>query len=566
MNERKIENIPINDIIPNIYQPRIKFDDKLLTELSESIKNHGIIQPLILRKMGNSYEIIDGERRYKSAKKIGMETVPAIILDVNDKETLDIILTENMQKQLFSPIEEANAYQQMMLLNRYDIDELSKKLNKEKNYIENKLKLLTLLPDIQEALLNNKISEGHARALTKIKDKEKQRKLFKKIIVERIPVKHLEEIINNSKKEEKNIKEDIKNLEKKDKVSLNDLNRRNFLEIENKNKMEDEKMDNTQMNFNQYNNLLKEQERPEMGVISQPEPILGNVVSEPKPNDFFPSLEEQPLNIDVPMNNVQEVIAPVEMPQFEVPAPVEAVQPVIEQPAMPTMEVPQMPEMASPIEMPQFEVPTPVEAVQPAIEQPVMPTMEVPQMPEMASPIEMPQFEVPTPVETVQPAIEQPVMPTMEVPQMSEMASPIEMPQFEVPTPVETVQPAIEQPVMPTMEVPQMPEMASPIEMPQFEVPTPVETIQPAIEQPVMPTMEVPQMPEMASPIEMPQFEVPTPVETVQPVIEQPMVDVMPAVNMIRNLMPLLENSGYKILLEESDNQNEYQVTIKVQK
>jgi len=78
--------------------------------------------------------------------------------------------------------------------------------------------------------------------------------------------------------------------------------------------------------------------------------------------------------------------------------------------------------------------------------------------------------------------------------------------------------------------------------------------------------MEVPQMPEMASPIEMPQFEVPTPVETVQPVIEQPMVDVMPAVNMIRNLMPLLENSGYKILLEESDNQNEYQVTIKVQK
>lgn len=207
MNEEKrIENVPIHKIIPNIYQPRIKFDDKSINELSKSIKEHGIIQPLILRKLGTSYEIIDGERRYKAAKKINLNNVPAIILDIDDKEAAELILTENMQKQLLTPIEEANAYQQIMLLNKFSIEELSQKLGKEQKNIENKLKLLTLAPTIQEALLNNKISEGHARVLVKVKEKEKQLQLFNKVIKERIPVKVLEDMINkelNKKFEEK---------------------------------------------------------------------------------------------------------------------------------------------------------------------------------------------------------------------------------------------------------------------------------------------------------------------------------------------------------------------------
>ena len=182
--EKRIDKIPIDKIIPNIYQPRIKFDEKSIKDLSKSIQNHGIIQPLIVRKIGEKYEIIDGERRYKASKKIGLEKLPAIILNVDEKEAAEIILMENMQKQLLTPIEEANAYQQIMLLNRFDLDDLAEKINKEKIYIENKLKLLTLHPEIQEALLDNKISEGHAKILTRVKNREKHLDLFNKIIKE----------------------------------------------------------------------------------------------------------------------------------------------------------------------------------------------------------------------------------------------------------------------------------------------------------------------------------------------------------------------------------------------
>ena len=170
--ERKIVSIPINKIIPNIYQPRIIFDDKSLNELSNSIKRYGIIQPLVLRHLEDKYEIVDGERRYKAAKRIGLETVPAIVLDINDKELAELILNENIQKQLLNPIEEANAYEQIMLLNRCNIDELSNIIGKEKTIIEAKLNLLKLPPEIQEALLNNKISESHERILTKLNNKQ----------------------------------------------------------------------------------------------------------------------------------------------------------------------------------------------------------------------------------------------------------------------------------------------------------------------------------------------------------------------------------------------------------
>ena len=341
MNEEKrIENVPIHKIIPNIYQPRIKFDDKSINELSKSIKEHGIIQPLILRKLGTSYEIIDGERRYKAAKKINLNNVPAIILDIDDKEAAELILTENMQKQLLTPIEEANAYQQIMLLNKFSIEELSQKLGKEQKNIENKLKLLTLAPTIQEALLNNKISEGHARVLVKVKEKEKQLQLFNKVIKERIPVKVLEDMINkelNKKFEEKKKEETI---EKKDEINLNELNKKDFLNTKKESKREEKEMNNNQLNFNQYNNLLKEQPKQEMVTNEQPQPIIGNTVIEPKQNEFFPSLEEQPLNLEVPVNNQPDFSLPTEMPQFEVPAM--EVQEAEQAPMAPMMETPQV--------------------------------------------------------------------------------------------------------------------------------------------------------------------------------------------------------------------------------
>jgi len=475
-DERKIENIPIYKIIPNIYQPRLKFDEDSILELAKTIESRGIIQPLILRKVENSYEIIDGERRYKAAKKANLKSVPAIVLEIDDKEAAELILIENMQKQIFSPIEEANAYQQIMLLNKFNIDELSIKLGIDKKTIENKLKLLTLPQNIQESLLNNKISEGHARVLMKIKSKEKQEELFNKVIKERMTVKTLEDLINKD-----NGKIDKpENNKQKDKINLNELNNKYFLKKEEKNKMEEDKMDNTQLNFNQYNNLLKEQTNIELAPLTKPEPIIES--EEKTNNEFFPSLEEQPLNLNVPINN-----------QFEMPSIEQPMQSFAPQMA-PTMEVPQMPMMNDPVEMPQFEMPSMEQPMQPFAPQ-MAPTMEVPQMPMMNEPVEMPQFEIPS--------MEQPMQPF--APQMA-----------------------------PTMEVPQMPMMNEPVETPQFEMPV--------MEQPV----QNPEQEELN--------------------LNKIMIDVMPAVNMIRNLKPLLENCGYSIEIEETDNLNEYQVILKVQK
>ena len=490
--ERRIENIPIDKIIPNIYQPRIKFDNKSIEDLSNSIKNHGIIQPLILRKIGEKYEIIDGERRYKAAKKIGLEKLPSIILDIEDKEAAELILTENMQKQLLTPIEEANAYQQIMLLNRFDIDELSAKLGKDRITIENKLKLLTLHPEIQEALLDNKISEGHAKSLTKINSRKEQLNLFYRILKERIPVKTLEELVT---------KENLSS------ESNNPFNKKEEKEQENKSEVEE--MDNSQLNFNQYNNLLKEQEKPQMEANSTPEAILGNVVTEPKPNDFFPSLEEQPLNMEVPVENNKDIPISMQMPTFDTPNMAAPEVAPVQQNVSPVMEAPQNPmsEMAGSMAMPQFEVPSMPTAELAPMQSAMAPTMEVPQnpMPEMAGPMVMPQFEVPS-------------MPTAELaPMQSAMA--------------------------PTMEVPQnpMPEMADPMAMPQFEVPSMPTTAELAPMQSAMaPTMELQE--------------------------PAPAKDVIPAVNMIKNLMPLLENAGYKIIMEETDNPSEYQFIIKVEK
>ena len=313
--ERRIENIPIEKIIPNIYQPRIKFDNDSIEELSKSIKVHGIIQPLILRKIGEKYEIVDGERRYKAAKKAEIKTLPSIVLEISEEEAAELILTENMQKQKLTPIEEANAYQQLMLLNNFDITEIAEKLGKEKRTIENKLKLLTLHPEIQEALLNNKISEGHAKALTKVDNRTKQLELYNKILEERIPVKELEEMIKNPFNQKK----------------------------EKENKAEVEFMDNSQLNFNQYNDLLKEQEKPEMAATTTPEPILSSMSNQV--NNFFPSLEDQPLNIGVPVAN-EEIPAPMEMPQF-----------VVGEQSIQVPEAPMAPEMPTPVmEVPQTSV------------------------------------------------------------------------------------------------------------------------------------------------------------------------------------------------------------------
>ena len=186
----------IDDILPNRFQPRIKFDEKAILELSESIKKHGVIQPIIVRKIADKYEIIAGERRYKASVIAGRKTIPAIITDIDDKESAEVALTENVQRQDMTPIEEALSYKKILDMGYLNQSELAVKLGKTQSTIANKLRLLNLSDEVQEALLEEQISERHARSLLRL-PKEEQPNVLKRIIKERLTVRKTDQLINS---------------------------------------------------------------------------------------------------------------------------------------------------------------------------------------------------------------------------------------------------------------------------------------------------------------------------------------------------------------------------------
>ena len=187
-----IEMISIENIIPNRFQPRLTFDEDGLNELSASIKEHGIIQPLVLRKLGDKYEIIAGERRYKAATMAGFTEVPAIISNLNDNESAEVALIENVQRKNLTSIEEAKSYKKILDKNYISQEDLAKRLGISQSTIANKLRLLNLTNEVQEALLNEKISERHARSLLQIENQEEQVKMLNRVITERLTVRKLD--------------------------------------------------------------------------------------------------------------------------------------------------------------------------------------------------------------------------------------------------------------------------------------------------------------------------------------------------------------------------------------
>ena len=194
-NESKILNVSIDKIIPNRFQPRLIFDEKSLNELSESIKEHGIIQPLIVRPLNDKYEIIAGERRYKAATMAGLTTVPILVTDLNDSKSAEVAIVENIQRKNLNPIEEAKSYKRILDRKFKTQEELSKVLGINQSTISNKLRLLTLTKDVQEALSKDKISERHARSLLKVQNESKQIELLTKTINNKLTVKDLDEEI-----------------------------------------------------------------------------------------------------------------------------------------------------------------------------------------------------------------------------------------------------------------------------------------------------------------------------------------------------------------------------------
>jgi len=193
----EVQKISVDKIIPNRFQPRKNFDEDALNELADSIRQHGIIQPLVLRKLGDSYEIIAGERRYKAAMKVGLKEVPAIVMDLDDTSSAEIALVENIQRKDLTAIEEAKSYEKILELGQMNQEELAKRVGRNQSTVSNKLRLLNLSEESQQALLDNRISERHARSLLRLKDNAQQNEMLNKIIENRLTVRETDKEIKN---------------------------------------------------------------------------------------------------------------------------------------------------------------------------------------------------------------------------------------------------------------------------------------------------------------------------------------------------------------------------------
>ena len=201
----EIVELDLSELRPNPYQPRKKFDEEALNELADSIKEHGVFQPIIVKKSIKGYEIVAGERRYRASKKLGLEKIPAIIKDFTDDEMMQISLLENLQRENLTSIEEAKAYKAIIDASNLTQEELAKKVGKSRSYITNILGLLTLPVSIQNLILENKISMGHARVLSKIEDDEKIKELANKVISDGLSVRELEELTSDDSIKRKNV-------------------------------------------------------------------------------------------------------------------------------------------------------------------------------------------------------------------------------------------------------------------------------------------------------------------------------------------------------------------------
>ena len=338
--------IPIDLLYPNEYQPRKNFDDKELKDLAVSIKQYGILNPILVRKVNDKYEIIAGERRYRAAKMVGLKEIPVIIKQITTSELAEIALIENLQRSKLSPIEEANSYQEILRLTNLTQEQLGKKIGKSQAAIANKIRLLNLPPNIKEALNNNKISEHHARSLLKVKDPEEQDNLLKRIINEKLTVKELDIIVNQEKVTDEEIKQAINNIMKS---------------LQNEEEIKKEEKESDNMNngnyFPNYNNPQMPNSNVSLNTMnmqsmeSQPMPAVNETVMPSAPINPIPNFQEQP---------------PMQMPEIS-PEPVQA-------PAM------QMPEINPPEYNPYMQQPTQNEYLNqkpvPTIEPTISPAIE----------------------------------------------------------------------------------------------------------------------------------------------------------------------------------------------
>ena len=315
--ESQILQVPIEDIIPNRFQPRLSFDDASLADLASSIKQHGIIQPLVLRRKNDKYEIIAGERRFKAAKMAGLVSVPAVISNLDDNESAEVAIVENIQRKDLTAIEEARSYQALLDKGYMTQDELARKMGLSQSAISNKLRLLTLDEAVQEAILAEKISERHARTLLKVPSHEKQRELLNKVINERLTVKQLEDEIKNIDTTTGSIVEQPKNNEIDKTKSLETITQKEA-PVENINTPSSQNIDTLPniedifTDVSELKDITKEDTlddvKPSPSIT--PDAFFSN--PEKMPNKFFNFLEDTAANMDI-----EEITPTFEIPKVE---------------------------------------------------------------------------------------------------------------------------------------------------------------------------------------------------------------------------------------------------------
>lgn len=306
--EKTILQVPVEDIIPNRFQPRLSFDDTSLNDLALSIKQHGIIQPLVLRRKNDKYEIIAGERRFKAAKLAGLASVPAVISNLDDNASAEVAIVENIQRKDLTAIEEAKSFQALLDKGYMTQDELARKMGLSQSAISNKLRLLTLDESVQEAILSEKISERHARTLLKVPSHEKQKELLNKIINERLTVKQLEDEIKNMELTPNNeINVNPEPIAPKEEM-LSDNNKNNNLGS----------IEDIYSNAMDIKDIIGNEQRPEeLQPVEKVTPDAFFSNPEKMPNKFFNFLEDSAANMDT-----NEKIPTFEIPKHENTNPV----------------------------------------------------------------------------------------------------------------------------------------------------------------------------------------------------------------------------------------------------
>lgn len=204
VHEEEIQQLPLNELRVNPYQPRKTFNEESLNELAESIKEHGVFQPIIVKKSIKGYEIVAGERRFRASKLAGKETIPAIVRNFTDEEMMEIAVLENLQRENLNAVDEANAYKTLMENLHLTQDQVSKRVNKSRSHITNLLGILSLPEDVLTLVKENKLTMGHARCLSKLSDIEKINELTKKVLEENLSVRELEALASGEEIERKN--------------------------------------------------------------------------------------------------------------------------------------------------------------------------------------------------------------------------------------------------------------------------------------------------------------------------------------------------------------------------